>query len=127
MKAQGVLVATSIKAMTDSVAAMGLWMPQVNASIDSVKSSVEAMSARVTVLEAEQASPDPVHTPVTDGEQRPQTAPPHIVGRGKRIFNNTAVQFDMGDPTFTREQSLASSSRAGHSNNRMPKTDFPKI
>ena len=53
MKAQGPMMAASIKAMADTVSAMGLWMPQVTGSIDTLNTSIEVVGARVAVLKAE--------------------------------------------------------------------------
>ena len=134
MKTQSSLLATSIKSMSDTIAAVGMWMPQVDSSIDSLKSTIEAVGARVAVLEAEQQMDDVPITLRLEGHDIEEqhlgvtmgaiTAPARTLVKGKRDFAPTPVQFNLVD---TPCHTPSSGSRIGNSFGRIPRTDFPKF
>jgi hypothetical protein len=47
IKAQGALVAESIKAMNNTLLGLSAWMPQVDTSITSIRQSIDTVSSRV--------------------------------------------------------------------------------
>ena len=55
MKNSSAVVAAAMKTMSETLSSMGLWIPRVDTSMDAIRASIEAMAARVTILEAEQA------------------------------------------------------------------------
>lgn len=56
------------------------------------------------------------------------TAPAHAMGRGKRVFPQTPVTFDLGETPFSpADHSHEFVPRQSSSQSRMPKSDFPKF
>ncbi|KAK1679564.1 hypothetical protein QYE76_040412 [Lolium multiflorum] len=68
LKAQGALVADSIKAMNETLRNLSGWMPQVDTSITTIQKSIDEVASRVTALEA-MRSPDEDQTPRPDGHR----------------------------------------------------------
>lgn len=141
LKAQGALVAESLKAMNDSLKGLGSWMPKVDNSITTIQKSIEDMGARVAALEAVRSTIDD-HTLRPDGHRHehvhqghgsdaPRVPDPSLV-RGKRQFPHTPVHFHLGDQS-TRDHELYDSaytdthSHGDRNHSRMPKTDFPRF
>ena len=54
MKNSSAVVAAALKTLSETLSAMGLWIPRVDTSINALKASIEGVAARVIVLEAEQ-------------------------------------------------------------------------
>jgi hypothetical protein len=106
LKAQGALVADSIKAMNETLRNLSGWMPQVDTSITTIQKSIDEVASRVTALEA-MRSPDEDQTPRPDGHrlrnniQGPDSdairAPFHALVKGTKKFQHSAVQFEIGD------------------------------
>lgn len=133
MKMQSALVAASIKSMSDTIAAMGLWMPQVDKSITSLTTSIDEVGVRVAAHHPLDAD----RTPRSDGHGRDtshqgvaigaSTAPAHALVRGKREFPQTPVRFELGEHSQTTDQSPHTGYLERHGPCRMPKTEFPKF
>lgn len=137
MKTQGTLVAASIKSMTDTIAAMGIWMLQVDGSIEALKTTLDGVDARVAVLESEHQPPEATITPRPDGHDIDKThqgaaaglasAPAHALVRGKRDVHNTPVHFELDEQSHTTDHTPSSGYRDKHSTGCMPKAEFPKF
>jgi hypothetical protein len=148
LKAQGALVAESMKAMADSLKGLGAWMPTVDSSISTIQRSIEAMATRVAALEAtrlleQDQTPRPhgrhlqQHTQGTDLDA--PRAPDHALVKGKRHVQNTPVHFELGGDSGRNNPRMHDNSRmhdSGYSSystysdrsfSRMPKTNFPRF
>lgn len=109
---QSALVAASIKSMSDTIAAMGLWMPQVDKSITSLTTSIDEVGVRVAAHHPLDAD----RTPRSDGHGRDtshqgvaigaSTAPAHALVRGKREFPHTLVTLSGMALAACRKQSF---------------------
>ena len=142
MKNSSAVVAAALKTLSETLSAMGLWIPWVDTSIASIKMAVDEVAARVAVLEAEQApereaplEDAEAHEPRPKGHDNdwttqgmvgaPETAPQHALVKVKRTFRNSPVQFDLDDNSEMHISTTHSGYRNTHT--RMPKTDFPKL
>jgi hypothetical protein len=106
VKAQGALVADSIKAMNETLHNLLGWMPQVDTSITTIQKLIDEVTSHVIALEA-MRSPDEDQTPRPDGHrlrnniQGPDSdairAPFHALVKGTKKFQHSAVQFEIGD------------------------------
>ena len=143
LKTQGATVAESLKAMTETLQGLKLWMPRVDGAIGSLQQEIKEVGDRVVMLEATKTAMDEV-TPVVEEVHHEvgarsaairNKAPAAQFPRGKRILHHTPVQFDLGDQSVQEEEidgSAILESRStrysnGGSSARMPKTDFPKF
>ena len=141
LKEQSGLVASSLKALTESLQGLGTWMPKVDTSITSILKSLDEVGNRVTALEAARSS-QADETPRLDGHRREHLhqgldsgaigAPGPALGRGKRTHSFTPVQFELGDHSgkdhaFDDSCYTHQSAARDMSYSRMPKTDFPRF
>ena len=112
LKTQGATVAESLKAMTETLQGLKLWMPRVDGAIGSLQQEIKEVGDRVAMLEATKTAMDEV-TPVGEEVHHEvgarsaairNKAPAAQFPRGKRILHHTPVQFDLGDQSLQEEE-----------------------
>ncbi|KAK1615581.1 hypothetical protein QYE76_021098 [Lolium multiflorum] len=83
LKAQGALVAESLKAMNESIQGLGAWMPKVDTSITTIQQTIAEMGARVTALEATRSA---------GADHTPRWAPSGKQPPGPRLGRSTSTE-----------------------------------
>jgi hypothetical protein len=144
LKAQGASVAESLRSMTDALTKLNAWMPHVDGTIGSLQKSMEEVNTRVTALEVLRSGPDNctpregvsrVETGVGGGSYQPVQMRAAAVGRGKRHFHHTPVQFELGEPSCREDEldgstileSRSARNTYNSSYQRMPKTGLVSL